>query len=121
MSHIIPAHKKNNKRFLNNYLPVSFSPICNKIFERIIYNNVLLFLEDNKLLTPNQPGFRCNDSCINYFLSMVHSIYLDFDHNPSLEVRGYFLDISKAFDQVWDDGLLYKVDSLRVSENFIAT
>ena len=50
---------------------------------------------------------------------MVHSIYLDFDHNPSLEVRGYFLDISKAFDQVWDDGLLYKVESLGVSENLL--
>ena len=49
----------------------------------------------------------------------MHSIYLDFDHNPSLEVRGYFLDISKAFDQVWDDGLLYKVESLRVSENLL--
>ena len=110
MSHIITAHKKNNKRSLNNYLPVSFSPICAKSFERIIYNNVLLFLEDNELLTPNQPGFRSNDSCINYFLSMVHSIYLDFDQNSSLEVRGYFLDIYKAFDQV---------ESLGVSENLL--
>ena len=53
MSCIIPAHKKNNKFSLNNYLPVSFSPICPKIFERIIYNNVFLFLEDNKLLPAN--------------------------------------------------------------------
>ena len=53
MSRIIPAHKKNNKFSLNNYLPVSFSPICAKIFERIIYNNVFLFFEDNKSITPN--------------------------------------------------------------------
>ena len=35
----------------------------------------------------------------------MHSIYLDFDHNPSLEVRGFFLDISKAFHKVWHDGV----------------
>ena len=89
MSHIIPAHKKNDKRSVNNYRPVSLLPICGKVFERIIYNNVL-FLEDNKLLTPNQSGFRPNDSCINLLFSIVHSIYSDFDHNPSLEVRGNF-------------------------------
>ena len=38
MSHIIPAHKKNDKRSLNNYRPVSLLPICGKFFERIIFN-----------------------------------------------------------------------------------
>ena len=100
MSHIIPAHKKNDKCSLNNYRPVSLLPICGKFFERIIFNNVFLFLEDNNLLTPNQSGFRPNDSCINQLLSIVHSIYSDFDHNSSLEIRGNFLVISKAFDKV---------------------
>ena len=38
MSHIIPAHKKNDKYSLDNYCPVFFLPICGKIFERIIFN-----------------------------------------------------------------------------------
>ena len=118
MSHIIPAHKKNDKRSLNNYRPVSLLPICGNIFERIIFN-VFLFLEDNSLLTPNQSGFRPNDSCINQLLSIVHSIYSDFNHNPSLEVRGNFLDISKAFDKVWHDGLLYKLESFGISGNLL--
>ena len=99
MPHIIPAHKKNDKRSLNNYRPVSFSPISGKFFERIIFN-VFLLLEGNNLLTPNQSGFRPNDPSINQLLSIVYSIYLDFDHNPSLQVRGNFLDISKAFDSL---------------------
>ena len=84
MSHI-PAYKKNDKRSLKNSHPVSLLPICGKVFERIIFN-VFLFLEDN-LLTPNQSGFRPNDSCVNQLLLIVHNIYSDFVHNPSLEVR----------------------------------
>ena len=68
MSHIIPAHKKNDKRSLNNNRPVSLLPIFGKVFERIIFTNAFLFLEDNNLLTPNQSGFRPNDSCINQLL-----------------------------------------------------
>ena len=99
-SHIIPSHKKNDKCSLNNYRPVSLLPISGKFFERIIFNNVFLILDDNNILTPNQSGFRPNDSCINQILSIVPSIYSDFDHNPSLEIRGNFLVISKAFDKV---------------------
>ena len=118
MSHIIPAHKKNDKRSLNNYRPVSLLPISRKFFERIIFN-VFLLLEGNNLLTPNQSGFRPNDSSINQLLSIVYSIYLDFYHNPSLQVRGNFLDISKAFDKVWHDGLLYKLESFGISGNLL--
>ena len=99
-SHVIPTQKKNDKCCINNYRPVSLLPICGKIFERIIYNPVCLYLENNDLLNPHQSGFCPNDSCIYQLLSIVHSIYADFDHNPSLEVRGNFLDISKAFDKV---------------------
>ena len=52
--------------------------------------------------------------CVNQLLSIVHSIYLEFDHNPSLEVRGNFLDISKTFlfYHFWHDGLLYELEVL---------
>ena len=67
------------------------------------------------MLTPHQSGFRPNDSCIYQLILIVHSICADFDHNPSLEVRGNFLDISKAFDKIWDEGLLHKLESLGIS------
>ena len=111
--------QKNDKRGINNYRPVSLLPICGKIFERILYNPLFLYLESNNLLTPHQSGFRPNDSCIYQLLSIIHSIYADFDHNPSLEVRGNFLDISKAFDKVWHEGLLYKLESIGISGNLL--
>ena len=96
ISHIIPIHKKIDKHSLNNYCPVSLLLICGKIFERTIFNDVFLFLENSDSLTPKQSGFRPNDSCVNHLSSVVHSIYSDFDHNSTLKVRGIFLDISKG-------------------------
>ena len=71
------------------------------------------------MLTPHQSGFCPNDSCIYQLISIVHSIWADFDHNPSLEVRGYFLNISKVFDKVWHEGLLHKLESLGISGNLL--
>ena len=92
--------KKKDKCYINNYHPVSLLPICRKIFERIIYDPVFSYLENNNLITPNQSGFHPNNSCVNQLLSIVHRIYSDFEENPSLEVRSNFLDILKAFDKV---------------------
>ena len=43
----------------------------------------------------------------------------DFDNNPSFEVRESFLDISKKFDKVWHEGLLYKLESIGISGNLL--
>ena len=63
-------------------------------------------LNENKLLSDIQSGFRPSDSCEYQRLWIIHDIYKLFDCNPSLEVRGFFLDISKAYDRVWYDGLI---------------
>ena len=97
-ANVIPVHKKGDKQITNDYRPVSLLPVCSKIFEKIIFNSLFEYLEDHKLLNCNQSGFRSGDSCVHHLLSITHEIYKSFDANPSLEVRGVFLDISKAFD-----------------------
>ena len=114
-SNIIPVHKKNDKRLVNNYRPISLLPVFGKIFEKIIFNKIYKFLLEEKLLNPNQSGFRPSDSCINQLIAITHEIFKAFDCNPPLEVRSVFLDISKAFDKVWHEGLIYKIKSMGVS------
>ena len=43
-------------------------------------------------------------------LSISHEIQTAFDENPTVDVRGVFLDISKAFDKVWH-GFICKLKS----------
>ena len=114
-SNIVTIHKKRNRLFMVNYCPVLLLPICGKIFERLIFKAVFKFLEENKLTSHNQSGFWPDDSCENQRLSIVHSIYADFDQSPSLEARTNFLDSSKAFDKVWHKGQLYKLETVVVS------
>ena len=118
-ANIVPIHKKNDKQIISNYRPVSLLPICGKIFERIIYDSLFSFFTANNLITTNQSGFRPGDSCIHQLISITHNIYNSFDCNPSLEVRGVFLDISKAFDRVWHEALIYKLKCNGVSGNIL--
>ena len=42
-ANIVPIHKKADKQTVLNYRPVSLLPICGKIFERLLYNEMLNF------------------------------------------------------------------------------
>ena len=114
-SNIIPVHKNIDKQLVNNYRPISLLPIFGKIFEKVIFNQIYSFLLEEKLLNQNQSGFRPSDSCINQLLAITHDIFEAFDVNTYLEIRSVFLDISKAFDKVWHEGLLYKLKSMGIS------
>ena len=89
---------KNDKQNLMNYHPVSLLPICGKIIERLIFNEMIRFFLEKKLITFHQSGFKLGDSSINQLLSIAHKIYKSFD--DGLEVRIVFEDISKAFDNI---------------------
>ena len=79
---------------------MSLLPICSKTFEKLIFDSIYSFVIHNKLLNSCQSDFRPNDSGINQLISTTHNIYCAFDANPSLEVQGIFLDLSKVFDKV---------------------
>ena len=102
-ANVVPVHKKGNKQSFKNYRPISLLPICSKIFERLIYNEMFTFFTE--------------DSCVNQLLAITHEIYKSFDEE--FEVRGVFLDISKAFDKVWHEGLVLKLNQNDISGNLL--
>ena len=82
-------------------------PIFGKNLERLLIKEMFNFFIENELISSNQSGFKLGDSCINQLLSITHDIYESF--NLGLEVRSVFYDISKVFDKVWHDGIIYKL------------
>ena len=108
-SNIVPVHKKGDKQFVNNYRPVSLLPIFGKVFEKILFNSIFEYLQENYLFCDNQSGFRPSNSCEHQLLSIVHDIYASFDCNQPTDVIGVFTDISKVFDRVWHKELIYKI------------
>ena len=109
--------KKGDKQILKNYRLVSLLPICGKILERIMFNEMFESFIENKLISASQSGFKPGDFCINQLLSISHEIYSSFDEG--LEVRSVFLDISKALDKVWHDGIIFKLTQNGISENLL--
>ena len=109
VANVIPIYKKGDKQLIKNYRPISLLPICGKILEKIIFNHLYSYLIANRLITINQSGFRPGDSTTNQLLYLVDEIHQAFDSAECFEVRTAFLDISKAFDKVWHDGLIFKL------------
>ena len=105
-SNVVPVHKKNDKQLVKKYCPISLLPVCGKSVECVLYNSLFNFLNQNYLTSPAQSGFRPGGSCINQLLSITHEIYYSMDEG--CEIYGVFLDISKEFDKVWHDGLIFK-------------
>ena len=114
-ANVIPIHKKDDRQCVNNYCPVLLLPVFGKSFEKLIFNEIYSFLGREKLLITNQSGFWPSDSCGNHLLILTQKIFSSFDCNLSLEVCSIFLDISKAFDKAWHEGLLYKLKSFGIS------
>ena len=117
---LTPVHKKGDKWKVGNYRPIYLLPILGKIFEKCIYDSIYSYFEQNDLFSSCQSGFRKNDSCISQLLSITHEIFKGFDANPPLDTCGVFLDISKAFDKVWHEGLIFKLQSYGITGSLLS-
>ena len=91
-ANVIPGHKSYSRQSKENYRPISLLPIFGKILEKLIFDSMYEHFCNRGLTTPNQSGFRPNDSAINQLLAITHHINCAFAENPSKETKAVFLE-----------------------------
>ena len=107
IANVIPLYKADDRMCFNNYRPVSLLCILSKVFEKVMYNRLISFLEFNKILIENQFGFRKKCSTYMALAVLIDKVLKSLESGDYM--IGVFLDFSKAFDTVDHDILLKKL------------
>ena len=110
---ITPVHKKGSRSKPVNYRPISLTSHIIKIFERIVRDKLVDYLECNNLLNSFQHGFRHGHSCLSELLAHYDDLLTNLSQGNDVDV--IYLDFAKAFDKVDHRVLLKKIRALGIS------
>lgn len=95
---VIPLYKKDDRKILNNYRPISLLSVFSKILEKVVKKRLLDFLDENKFFSLHQFGFRENCGTEDALFSFLSEVYNNL--NSGNQCVGLFVDVTKAFDMV---------------------
>ena len=96
-----------------SYRPISLPSVIMKLFECVIEKHLRKHLEDNDFFSRCQSGFRKSKSTNDHLFHLSQTIMESF--NWGEHVTAAFLDVERAFDNVWHNGLRYKICQLDLS------
>src|SRR5699024_2153307 len=93
---ITPLPKISQPTDFKHLRPINILPTMSKILEKIMYRQLIAYLDANKILPITQSGFRVNHSCTTALLNIVDDILMAADQNHLTAL--ILLDYTKAFD-----------------------
>ena len=108
-AHVTAIFKKGTKSTAGNYRPVSLTCVLCKVLESIIRDAMVNHMNDHKLYSSCQHGFRKGRSCTTQLLEVMENLSRSIDDGQNIDIL--YLDFRKAFDQVPHHRLLLKLRS----------
>jgi hypothetical protein len=112
---VTPIYKKGDKNNPSNYRPISSLPIISKIFEINIKNQLMSFLEQEKLICNRQFGYRKHHSTEQLILSLLQEWRSNLDNSAPCYISALSLDVKKAFDSVNHNVLVNNLPKFNLS------
>lgn len=103
-----PIHKSGPKDDVNNFRPISLTCTCSKLLEHIILKHINIYLENERILSPSQHGFRRGLSTVTQLTELTHDLSLSVDNQKQVDL--ILLDFAKAFDKVSHKKLVQKLE-----------
>ena len=106
--------RKNRKSYHDPgaYGPISLTSYLGKCLERIVTHRLYRFSEHFNLIDKEQEGFRRFRGTVDTLLRLTQDVVDGFNRRES--TAALFIDIEKAYDSVWHDGLLYKLSEMGI-------
>jgi len=101
-----------------NYRPISLTNTLARIFESVVHKRLYAYCEIHRILPPSQFAYRHNNSSIDPLILLTQDIKHGFHNSFATEMLQ--LDITKAFDTVWLDGLKYKLHKIGLRNHMLA-
>jgi retron-type reverse transcriptase len=98
--------------FPQNYRPISLLSNVGKVLEKVILARLIRVTNENHVLPDEQFGFRPKHSTADQLIHVTEFISQGINQNES--TGAIFLDVAKAFDTVWHDGLVHKLHTAGV-------
>ena len=114
LANVTPIFKKGSKSLASNYRPISLTSVIVKLFEKILRDKIVSFLDENNSILNSQHGFRNKRSCLTNLLDFFNVIYSNWDAKIPSDV--IYLDFQKAFDTVPHKRLLTKLRAHGIGE-----
>lgn len=117
---ITPIFKAGDTSDTNNYRGICVSSCLGIFFSSILNKRLLTYIDKNEILHNSQIGFLPNHRTSDHIFTLRTIIDKYVLNRSGGKVYACFIDLKKAFDSIWHNGLLYKLQQNNINGQFYA-
>src|SRR5690348_6258049 len=100
---VVPIHKDGDIKLPRNYRPITLLSILGKVYTGVLERRLMSWSEKHGIIVQEQGGFRPGRGCPEQLYTLTELIKLR--RLRKQYTYACFIDIRKAYDTVWHDGL----------------